>query len=40
MSPLDGYNKTTYKLSYWFSFYDNEDGYLTIIFTATVRWGV
>ena len=22
---LDGYNKTTYKLSYWFSFYDNED---------------
>jgi uncharacterized protein (TIGR03663 family) len=22
---LDGYDKTTYKLSYWFSFYDNED---------------
>jgi hypothetical protein len=22
---LDGYNKTTYKLSYWFSFYDNEN---------------
>lgn len=22
---LDGYNKTTYKLSYWFSFYDNQD---------------
>ena len=22
---IEGYNKTTYKLSYWFSFYDNED---------------
>jgi hypothetical protein len=22
---LDGYDKKTYKLSYWFSFYDNED---------------
>ena len=22
---LEGYNKTTHKLSYWFSFYDNED---------------
>jgi hypothetical protein len=22
---LDGYNKTTYKLSYWFSFYDNQN---------------
>jgi hypothetical protein len=22
---IEGYNKTTYKLSYWFSFYDNDD---------------
>ena len=22
---LDGYNKTTYRLGYWFSFYDNQD---------------
>jgi predicted membrane-bound mannosyltransferase len=36
---IEGYNKTTYKLSYWFSFYDNEDRLFNYYFHRDGKMG-
>ena len=38
-TSIEGYNKTTYKLSYWFSFYDNEDRLLDYYFHRDGKMG-
>jgi len=36
---IDGYTKSTYKLCYWFSYYDNEDRLLEYYFRRDGKMG-